>query len=51
MEIKQEDNYDLDNYAMLASNAFDFILEQIKNSSLNFQLQLSSFSVYISLKK
>ena len=51
MDIKQEDDYNLDSYAELASNTFDFILEQIKNSSLNFQLQLSPFSAYISLKK
>ena len=51
MEIKQEDNYESDSYATLASNTFDFILEQIKNSSLNFQIQLSPFSAYISLKK
>ena len=43
MEIKQEDNYDLDSYATLAL--------EIKNSSLKFQLQLSPFSAYISLKK
>ena len=51
MEIKREDNYESDSYAMLASNTFDFILEQIKKSSLNFQIQLSPFSAYISLKK
>ena len=29
MEIKQEDNYESDSYATLASNTFDFILDQI----------------------
>ena len=47
MEIKQEDNYESDSFARLTSNTFDFILEEIKNSSLNFQIQLSPFSAYI----
>ena len=36
---------------MIAENTFDYILSQVQNSSLNFQLQLSPFSAYISLKK
>ena len=36
---------------MLASQTFDNILEEIQNSCLNFQLQISPFSALISLKK
>ena len=36
---------------MVASNTFEFLLDQIKSSNLNFQLQLSPFSAIISLKK
>ena len=36
---------------MVASNTFDDILNKIKNSNLNFHLQLSPFSAVISLKK
>ena len=36
---------------MIAEHTFDSILQQIKNSNLNFQLQLSPFSANISLKK
>ena len=36
---------------MLASQTFDNILEEIQNSCLNFQLQISPFSAMISLKK
>ena len=36
---------------MLAENVFDDILDRIKNSRLNFHLQISPFSAYISLKK
>ena len=36
---------------MAASTTFDFILEQIKTSNLNFWVQLSPFSATISLKK
>ena len=39
------------NLAMLASNAFANIINQIQTSNLNYQLQLSPFSAYISLKK
>ena len=46
----QIDNSDID-LTMVATDTFDYILSQVKNSSLNFQLQLSPFSAYISLKK
>lgn len=36
---------------MLASKTFTDIIEQVQNSSLNFQLQLSPFSAVISIKK
>ena len=39
------------NPTMLASKAFDSVLEQIKNSCLNFHIQLSPFSAIISLKR
>ena len=36
---------------MVASQAFDSILQQIQTSNLNFQLQISPFSANISIKK
>ena len=36
---------------MQASQAFDFILEQVQTSCLNFQMQISPFSAVISIKK
>ena len=36
---------------MLASRAFDKILQEIQSSNLNFQLQMSPFSAQISIKK
>ena len=39
------------NLAMLASNAFENIIDQIRTSNLNFQLQMSPFSACISLKR
>ena len=39
------------NPTMLASNAFDNIIDKICSSNLNFQIQMSPFSAYISLKK
>ena len=36
---------------MIAEHSFNSILQQIKNSNLNFQIQLSPFSANISLKK
>ena len=41
---------DLDT-TMLAKNAFDEILELVKTSNLNFQMNVSPFSATISLKK
>ena len=38
-------------FAMIASNAFDRILNEIQASNLNFQLQVSPFSAHISLRK
>ena len=35
---------------MTASNAFNEIIDQIRGSNLNYQIQLSSFSAYTSLK-
>ena len=43
-------NSDL-NLTMLATQAFDDILDQIRSSSLNFHVQISPFSAVISLKK
>ena len=48
--MKQTNDSDL-NPAMLASIAFETIIDKIRNSNLNFQLQLSPFSAQISLKK
>ena len=39
------------NMAMLASNAFENIIDQIRTSNLNFHLQMSPFSASISLKR
>ena len=36
---------------MLASKAFDHLLQQVQTSSLNYQIQISPFSAIISLKK
>ena len=40
-----------ENLTMLATEAFDQILETIRTSCLNFQMQISPFSAVISLKK
>ena len=37
--------------AMLTTNAFDNIINEIRSSNLNFQLQISPFSAQISLKR
>ena len=42
---------DCNNLTMLATKSFDDILEQVRASSLNFQIQISPFSAIISLKK
>lgn len=39
------------NPAMLASTAFENVINQIRTSNLNFQLQMSPFSACISLKR
>ena len=39
------------NPTMLASNAFENIIDKIRYSNLNFQIQMSPFSAYISLKR
>ena len=36
---------------MLASHSFDKVIDFVKQSNLNFQIQLSPFSAIISLKK
>ena len=36
---------------MLATKAFDHLLQQVQSSSLNYHLQISPFSAIISLKK
>ena len=49
--MKQMMNSDKDTPAMLACNAFEKIIDEIRYSNLNFQLHLSPFSAQISLKK
>ena len=44
-------NSDFTNPEMLASQTFDQIIDSVQKSNLNFQLQVSPFSAYISLKK
>ena len=47
-----DNHYDSDtNVTMLATKSFDHILEQIQTSCLNYQIQVSPFSAFISLKK
>ena len=48
--MKQISDSDFDP-AMLASIAFEAIIDRIQNSNLNFQLQMTPFSAQISLKK
>ena len=42
---------DIKNPTMIASRTFNDIIELVQTSNLNFQLQVSPFSAYISLKK
>ena len=49
--IKHTIDSDIDNPAMIACNVFDEIKNEIRNSNLNFQLQMTPFSAKISLKK
>ena len=54
MKLQQIDNielFDNSDATMVADEAFNLVLEQIRNSKLNFQLQMSPFSAWISLKK
>ena len=52
MHRRMKQNSDSDfNPAMLANNAFETLIDQVRNSNLNFQLQMSPFSAQISLKK
>ena len=44
-------NSDFDDPKMIATQTFNNILDGIQKSNLNFQLQVSPFSAYISLKK
>ena len=39
------------NPTMLASNVFEAIIDKIRYSNLNFQIQMSPFSAIVSLKK
>ena len=48
--MKENSNSDYD-IAMLASDAFETLIDQIRNSNLNFHLQMSPFSAQISLRK
>ena len=38
-------------FTMIAVNSFNAIVSQVQNSGLNYQLQMSPFSAFISLKK
>ena len=49
---RMKENTDSDfNPAMVASHAFETIIDKIRHSNLNFQLQMFPFSAQISLKK
>ena len=39
------------NSTMLARQSFNYILEQVQSSCLNFQMQISPYSAVISIKK
>ena len=52
MYRRMKPNIDSDfNPTMIASNLFETIIDNIRSSNLNFQLQMSPFSAQISLKK
>ena len=53
MERKKEEfiTSDTSHPTMLAKQSFDYILEQVQNSCLNFQMQVSPFSAVVSIKK
>ena len=46
-----DQNITSDETMAVASSNFDFILQQIKNSCLNYQVQITPFTAVISLKK
>ena len=50
-KIKEFISSDFANPEMLADQAFSNILDGIQKSNLNFQLQVSPYSAFISLKK
>ena len=50
-KVENIDNSDYHSTTMLASRTFNEILQEIRSSNLNFQLQESPFSAQISLKK
>ena len=49
--MKKSISSDITNPEMLADQTFKNIIDGIQNSNLNFQLQVSPFSAFISLKK
>ena len=53
MDRKKEEfiTSDTSHPTMLAKQSFDHILEQVQNSCLNFQIQVSPFSAVVSIKK
>ena len=53
MDRKKEEfiTSDISHPTMLAKQSFDHILEQVQNSCLNFQMQVSPFSAVVSIKK
>ena len=50
-KMEHLNNSDENCAAMLTTNAFDNIINEIRSSNLNFQLQISPFSAQISLKR
>ena len=51
MEQFNNSDKDVSNPAMLALNVYESVIDHIRSSGLNFQLQLSPFSAQISLKR
>ena len=50
--MKQKSNSDSNhNTAMLTTNAFETVIDQVRCSNLNFQLQMTPFLALISIKK
>ena len=50
-KMDAEINSDRNKQKMLASKAFDHLLQQVQTSTLNYQIKISPFSAIISLKK